>query len=421
MPLRFGSLVLLAAMGCGGHSHPAQDVPPDFSFAACPAPKPELFVEDICKPNECGHNSPVANTFPINGFTTTPGGCNPEQVQIVPKSLRGGACGSGGDLGTDHGELVGKRNGKPVCRGQQLTGATFIVRSTLPSDPKVAQKNTSSLTLTIANVRSFEVEDQNQTLQWHTGYRIEAAGRSLCDASAAQDVRRELHLRSRELGAETTATYVPDPAEDLVVPVTGELYGPNDELLDKAGEDFFTLACVGDAIAKTTFYDLRIAGGGRKNQSGLRMVTANYCGKHQYTMRGVMIDWTREQRTLEVEAAWSDGKAACITTGRLTRLRPDNDPDVTHHVDPRTLPDSLQPDGCKRKPTESLGQCDEAAWNAAVRAECRLDPKATCPVGLGDPKIEGGSTQFDFVSLIHEETKGDHQQVDVEVRRPGKK
>jgi hypothetical protein len=274
------------------------------------------------------------------------------------------------------------------------------VRSTTVDDND-EPKGTSTLTMSIANIRPFQADNAGGGKDDYEGYRIEAGGESACASGAAERIRRELGLTGRTVVGVSTESYVPDPAEDLVIPMVSELYDVSDAIMDNYKTGFFSLACVGDALAKTAFYRMR-EDPPLKNQSALRLLTANYCGKKPYTMRGVLIDWVKEQRGPVIEAQWIDGSATCMTTGRLTQLQLSTGP-----VAVENLPDTLQPYGCERLPGTAPDQparCNAKQWNDAIRSECRqpTQPLPECPASLLDPAA-AADPKIDFTSYIHEQ------------------
>src|SRR5262245_37309889 len=74
----------------------------DFGVATCKKPTVVTLFDpnDPCEPPRCGGgNSPVTNTFLINGLSIEGRGeCNPAGIQLLPRSLSGGGCRSGADL-----------------------------------------------------------------------------------------------------------------------------------------------------------------------------------------------------------------------------------------------------------------------------------------------------------------------------------
>lgn len=350
------SLVLVVGL-CG--CDPPADAPelPDFSVRPCQLLG--VATDPTCQPPDCGGNSPAVNGFPINGFSKEArGACNPAGVQLLPRSLQGGGCGRGAELGLDPAgmRLVGRRGGKVVCTGEQLAGATFLVRS----------RARATLMLTVAGVRAFRVGPAS-----FEGYRIESGGGSACQPEVAESMRRQLGLAAaatRRAGdAPTAAGYEFGPNDDLVIAVDGPIYDPGDRTIAGTRPQWFNLACAGDALAKRTLLGLHVPDNDGRNETALRMLTANYCGK-AYTVRGMKIEWIRALLTGDREARWINGKALCIDTPRLMKLQ------VIDGVPypPSELPPELQPRGCESQ------TCDEQAWTSALLAECRLKP---CGVG----------------------------------------
>src|SRR5687767_13755419 len=87
-----GLLAVVASMGCVR----------SLKLKRC-APQPRE-----CPPSSCGHNSPVINAFPINGFRPD-GECSPEDVQLVPQSMKdGGGC-AGATLDFDGNDLIARK------------------------------------------------------------------------------------------------------------------------------------------------------------------------------------------------------------------------------------------------------------------------------------------------------------------------
>jgi hypothetical protein len=309
---------------------------PDFGVRGCQIIG--VAEDPTCKPPDCGGNSPVVNGFPINGFSKdAAGACNPGGVQLLPRSLEGGGCGSGADLGFEtQGRLIGRRGDTVVCSGEQLTGATFLVRS----------HARATMAFTIAGVRKFRVGGAD-----FEGYRIESGGGSACEPQVAERVRRQLGV----VGDQTK------PVSDAELTAAGYTFGPHDDLvIADTRAQWFNLACAGDALAKRTLLGLQVADDGH-NETALRMLTANYCGK-PYTVRGMKVEWIRALLTGAREARWTAGKAICIDTPRLMKL------EVVDGVPfpPNKLPAQLQPRGCENQ------TCDENSWTLALLTECKL-------------------------------------------------
>ena len=341
----------------------------DFGAKLCPAPR-----KNFCTVRDCGANSPFVNSFPINGLSKDePGTCNPQGVQLVPHSLEGGACGNGADLALDSkaNRLVGIRSGTVVCAGEQLTGATFTVRSFA----------SATLVFTVAGVRQIRLHDDAPS----EGYRIEAGGAPACEPSNAQRIASQLGLSS-DSTSETADAKLPIPAgyrvgpnDDLVLAVDGPLYDWSGKQVDDSRKHWFNLACAGDALAKRTLYGLYAPDDNARNDTALRMLTANYCGK-PYTVPGITVEWSRPTALDILEARWRSGKAACIATPRLMRL----ETSTGVRYPPSMLPSQLQPAGCEG------GTCDEAHWTKALLAECQM---STCESASPDIEFESYSVK----------------------------
>lgn len=308
-----------------------------------------------CFPPNCIGNSPAANTFPINGLSAGgSGACNASGLQLVPGSLAGGGCPSGTSLTIDATgkRLVGTRSGAVVCERDQLAGATFAIRSA-----------SATLSLAIANVRRFTVD--RETFE---GYRIESGGAPACDPAVADRVVLELGPGAGAAAPRPQRPvvdgYQPGRNDDLVIAVAGPVYDDGDRPVPGSGAGTFNLACVGDALAKRSLYHLYSSDDDR-NETALKMLTANYCGR-SFTLRGAQIEWfTLEGRWLH-EAGWLHGTAQCIDTPRLMMLEVGGS-----RISPEDLPGELQPHGCE--PTAGgRGTCDQQAWIDALRAECKL-------------------------------------------------
>lgn len=373
MPSRFPSrpracraILAVGIAACGGLPQPAPVVP-DFAAKTCPAPR-----LDFCTVRDCGGNSPIINSFPINGLSKDePGACNAQGVQLVPRSLQGGACGSGAELALDAagGRLVGRRDGAVVCKGEQLTGATFIVRSFAAA----------TLELTVAGVRQI----QSHAGTAIEGYRIESAGASACEPATAERIRSQLGLLS-DGPPETPRAELPvpvgyrvGPSDDLVIAVDGPLYDWRGRLVGDSRKRWFNLACAGDALAKRTVYELYAPNDDARNETALRMLTANYCGK-PYTVPGITVEWLHPTGFDFLEAKWRGGKAVCIDTPRLMKLQTA----TGISYPPSQLPPQLQPAGCEG------GSCDEVHWTKALLAECQMDH---CQSAIPDIELESYS------------------------------
>ena len=128
-----------------------------------------------CEP-PCRGNSPMVNTFPINGLDGAGTGlCNPEGIQVMPGTLSGGGCAAGSTLriSDDKSELVAVDGGGGKCEGNRLKGASFTVRSI-----------DGEATLKIDEVKDITVDDGQDAhttpMQKMKGYKIsDGDGKSL--------------------------------------------------------------------------------------------------------------------------------------------------------------------------------------------------------------------------------------------------
>jgi len=332
---------------------------PDFSAKLCSEP-PHVDSSGDCPSGDCPPNSPIVNGFPINGFSKeSTGACNRLGVQLIPHSLQGGHCGNGADLGLDSTgtRLVGTRLGQVVCTGEELTGASFLVRS--------YARATQSFMIT--NVRQIVMLDG---VNRYEGYRIESGGNSACEPAAALGIRRHLGLAPEDKeppALPQPAGYKFGPHDDLVIAVDGPLYDRDDQALPGSRDHWFNLACAGDALAKRTLYNLYTADDDARNETALRMLTANYCGK-PFTVPGIELQWatTTEDGTTtrHEEARWHAGRAICLDTPRLATLHMTAD---GKPISPSDFPLQLQPKGCTKD-----HPCDAKQWIAALRTECQL-------------------------------------------------
>jgi hypothetical protein len=320
-----------------------------------------------------GGNSPYTNIFPINGVSADGNGaCNADGIQVMPGSLEG--CPEPhsdlvlDDTGT---RLIGKKHGRITCEGERLEHATFQVRSP-----------THGVTLQISRFRQFN-DDGPYHLR-HEGYQITHDGNQLCDLEKARGALKSLGFNEppEHYAPHVPHGYHPGPNDDLVVAMPGPVFNVNtaEPIKHPDPANFFNLACVGDALAKASFY--KLTGDARDTKAALRMITANYCGRRM-TVRGMHIEWQsfppKPLESTELEAEWDqDGKAICIGTPRLMDLRVDPGDGM---LAPQELSPELQPKGCESKASPS-GKCDKDCWILHLRDECDVPPR--CP--KHDPK-----------------------------------
>ena len=355
--LVLASALLIVAAGCSSATHGAKGTP------ICA----RLF--DGCHGLNCGTggNSPYTNIFPVNGLNST-GKCNADRIQLVPGTLHGGGCPDATDLELEtwHSRLVGRKGGTVVCAGAELAQAMFTVRTTA-----------GSVELTIDEVRDF-IEGPHA----YEGYKIVRThgGKSACDYDESLAILKDLGFSPPSAGSGSTQLtpdgYTPDPNEDLAVAIGGAVFDVNDASVLSHDGQFFNLACAGDALAKTVFYELN--DNEQRTKAALRMITAKYSSETSYTVRGMTIQWLPfhgSDNDASPEAFWNaDGKAMCIQKPRLLDLKVNG-----KQVKTEDLPRDLQPTGCASTGSAALpGKCNDTDWVAALKAESQV-PAGPCP------------------------------------------
>ncbi len=257
----------------------------------------------VCNTYSCGGNSAVVNAFPVNGWRS--GECSYEGIQVIKASLDG-AC-AGQTLDIKNGRLVGlNSDGSEGCVEAGLKGTSFEIGG--------YKKDTERIKITDVKV---DWEAPNHTKR--TAYQMEWEKNKygLCS--------RDGQKLRKELGIETLydTDDLPDAKAQLVIPLVGEVYGEQGEIVHKDNWNHF--ACVDDALAKRSLYNLEDPKDLKKNHAALRMLTADYCGAMAWTVRGEWIEWGHAN-SLNVEAQWDEDGAKCLTAPRL--LRDDNDQPV---------------------------------------------------------------------------------------------
>jgi hypothetical protein len=347
-----GALVLVAA--CSSKSTKNADAQPLDGNAArtklqvCKPPG-----ESDCMSQTCGGNSPAINAFPVQGFRPD-GECSHEGAQLVPASMIAtdpkSAC-EGATLDVDGEEFVGRKAGKVVCKGDQLLGATFEVRGfeKAPGQPIPTAR------IKIAKIEPFTARNG----ETRTAYRMENAevpNEALCDGNASARFRAKLGLKALAILDDLDA-----PAKDLVIPIRSELYNRYGDAVPVSPEwklpvpEWFHFACVVDALADRSLYDLA-TDNVERSRAMLRMFTADYCGGVPVTMRGVDIDWSQGAM---LEAQWSERGAICLT----------QDPRLLHlHGATRELPPNLPPRLQCKTPN-----CTPDQWVEQIR-KCETSP-----------------------------------------------
>jgi hypothetical protein len=261
--------------------------------------------------------------------------------------------------------------------------------------------------------------------EMRTAYRMTTNDGSLCKQTPSEKARDTLGIEKIK------GLTDPTPGNDLVIPVLSELYDrlgrpvapQRSKWMDKRPE-WLSLACVEDALAKRSLYDL-YTDNVKNSRAALNMLMANYCNDRHVTTRGVEIGWeladdaaapraeTISQRTSSqtmLEAKWDEHGAVCLSEPRLlyragpvaqipTKLPPDLD---------KICPECKTP----TKWADAVRKCAELDWarenlkdNAlsllspyvahAPLTDCESCPANTCKgrlfhtfviPGHGDPK-----------------------------------
>ncbi len=354
--------VVMLALGCGSKT-------PKTLEGICPKPG------TMCNTFTCGGNSAVINAFPVNGMR--PGECSPEGIKLMPGSLDGPCPGQTLDI-DDQGRLVGKNaDGTIGCVEAALKGTTFEVGSH-------AGTERVEITDVITDWKPPTGEARvAYRMEWTKETEHDAAGRrkGLC-GKEGQKLRKALHIKEM-----LDSDDLPDAEAELVIPVVSEVY---DELGELTKSDPWNhLACVDDALAKRKFYKLEDTAGSIKNQTALRMLTADYCGATAWTVRGEWIEWANENDAVKVEAQWDENGAKCLTAPRL--LRDDNDNIVEPPKKTKHLLDRLckNPNKCTTVAEwmDSMRKCRDKVGNVVRELKDCAECKGTnCPLASKNAK-----------------------------------
>jgi hypothetical protein len=312
----------------------------------------------------------------------------------------------GATLDFEDEKLIGRaRNGAVACSGDELEGASFVVRSWKNASVRIRVDQVSTYAADNKETRTaYRLVEDAPERDAAAGGGGRGAPRSLCTADAARDLRQHLRL-------EPLKGLLPDPppGQDVLVPVRSELYDVFGVPFDinhewrRPERDWLNLACVDGALAERSFYDLYTDSLAR-SRAALMMLTANYCGDHPFTMRGVRIEWNKPDRA-QREALWGETGALCLTD-KPRLLYKDNTLGPGPHI-PSDLPDDLKdicedrsPDGVAtgKPPKPGKGKpCTNAdAWTAAAHVCANHAPvptscDAVCPGGECDPRTLASS------------------------------
>jgi ADYC domain len=292
---------------------------------------------DGCTGPHCdgGGNSPHTNTFPINGLDSDQ--CNADYMVLVGGSLHGGGCGDGADLALDstgH-HIVGMRAGTTACQGSALEHAKFTVGG--PTD---------TAELEIAKVKTSNIDGSD-----YEQYKIEYKHQSVCKYAVSMDV--DTHIGSgghTPVACDWPNGSAGDGSDDdlFVVAMGGPIFSSIDASVvsePNNNPNFFNLACVGDALAKTMFWSLDDTVS--NTVAALRMITARYFDAQAFTKRGMFIDFGSDgsAKGLPIEAEWNyAGSAVCIHQPRLLTYADEN------NIKPDQMPLCVQPPACLATP-----------------------------------------------------------------------
>jgi hypothetical protein len=299
--------------------------PPDASVLPDCAPPP-----GECHSAACGGNSPQRNAFPVNGIRTN-GDCNPDGVQLLADLIDGvGDC-KNAKLDMRDGKLVGRKGKKVECEGTELQGASFEVRNS----------NKDKAAIKIVQVTTYK-SDNGEEREAYLLESVKTPGTGLCRWQASNDFRvNELKLKPIKYLDE-----LDEPKHNLVIALRSELYyqdGNPVEPKDKwqsHEREWINLACVDDALAKRSLYDLNNSESLSRGRKALRMLTADYCGGEPATTRGIEIAWTPGKLW---ESRWTESGAACLTAPRLLHTKGET-PALPDYI-PKHLKDQCEP-GC---------------------------------------------------------------------------
>lgn len=346
--------------------------------------KPEWLERGECRPAACGGNSPVVNTFPISGVRPD-GECNPNDgVQLVPKSIETADATSpckGTTLDIDGNQLVGRdHGGDAICKGKALEGASFELRNWANKTARIK----------IVGVIDYDVPFNHERRVAYKLESVAAPNESLCGSAGAKKLRAQLGLDWKtwnDLVDSAAAS-----GDDLIVPIRSELYhldgSPVATNPKWANQDpnWVHFACVTDALAKRSFYDLYTDDVAR-SRAALRMLTADYCGGTPMTLRGLNVDWAGLKHTT-IEASWGADGARCLGEPRLlyqgaTRKPPDNLPDRLKNLCPNCTADQWD---------TKARTCKGEGGSERTIAKCTACPAEGCnPRELRSFVVPGGS------------------------------
>jgi hypothetical protein len=203
-------------------------------------------------------------------------------------------------------KLVG-RDGANKCEGKDLEGASFEIRTA-----KGAER------ITIAEVTEYTAPNQKKFPAYRMDWKDNSGQKTALCSKEGQKLRDKLGVQAMKWSDD-----IPDPQNELVIPIVSELYTETGAPVpkrawwqDQTKLEWNHLACVDDALAKRTVNGQYNASDLPRSRAALRMWTADYCGGRPFTMRGKMIDWGNDP-SLPIEAQWTENGASCLTKPRI--------------------------------------------------------------------------------------------------------
>jgi ADYC domain len=311
-------------------------------------------------PCDSGHNSPHTNVFPVNGLFS--GSCNDDQMVLEKSSLSGAECdGFDLQLGSDSHSLVGVKGDKK-CSGDKLKHASFRIGG----PTKIA-------TVTVVDVKKLTMGGVT-----YEAYKIVGSdGVSLCEFDEAMAFDGAIGSdpgKTEGSDCEFAGSATDGSDDDYVVALSGPIYNAIDASVlpyKDTDPEFFNLACVGDALAKTMFWNVER----NETTAWMRLITARYYADGQpFTKKGLDVSLSGSgsdgsagsASNLPIEAMWnSSGHAVCIQQPRLIDYV-----DQQKNMTPAQLPLCVQPYNCKPSRTHTGVNSDcgsDYGWEDELR------------------------------------------------------
>src|SRR3569623_1928082 len=317
--------LLLCRCSCGGKKpvcgtdKDATKVAHQLKFKRTASGELQSYVDGGCTP-PCPSNSPIVNSFPINGLDPAGiGTCNPEHVRIDPGNAgKPVKCPNGSvQYSATTGTLVIKHPAGATCAGTDLIGASFTART-----------DSGNVKLTIKDVITIPVgsatKEAYRIVASIPGSTPSAADLSVCDSTRAGQTRAEMGLPPN-IGtySATSPTWTPPPPpphRDFVIALPGPLYTNTVQTI-ASSDGFFNLACVGNSLAKLTVEGVTLPTDGTTTQyAALRMMTDTFCNVPR-TTAGMNLHYSRGLGSGSgvLEAEWTAAGATCLEDPRLSQ------------------------------------------------------------------------------------------------------